>query len=199
MHGGMGHGRGWRRLLRMHGPHGPYGSPGPIGPRVGPGPEGGAAARDWPPGEPEAPGHAGPGFGGMHRRPGAGGRFVEPFLLLLLAEGRSHGYDLMERLAERGFVRGEVDAGYLYRTLRGMEGAGLVTSEWDSASRGPIKRTYALTAAGEQALHRWAGALGEHFRALQRFLDAYAAHFPAGAAGGAAAAEAGPSEGGRMV
>src|SRR5215213_344728 len=92
--------------------------------------------------------HAGPG--------GPGGRFIEPFLLLLLAQGPSHGYDLLERLTARGFVAGEVDPGYLYRTLRGMEAAGAVSSEWDSASRGPIKRTYALTAEGENAGHGWA-------------------------------------------
>jgi DNA-binding PadR family transcriptional regulator len=85
----------------------------------------------------------------------------------------------MERLAARGFVAGEVDPGYLYRTLRGMEGAGAVSSEWDSASRGPIKRTYALTLAGEHALHNWAAALEEHRRGLERFLGAYQARFPA--------------------
>jgi PadR family transcriptional regulator PadR len=108
-----------------------------------------------------------------------GGRFVEPFLLLLLAEGPSHGYDLMERLTTRGFVAGEVDPGYLYRTLRGMEAAGVVASEWDSASRGPIKRTYALTPAGERALHGWADHLEAHRRSLERFLGAYRARFPA--------------------
>lgn len=89
MMGGGGRGRGWRRAFWMHGPHGEPGGP---------------------PGGPGGPG----GRGGPHRGPpgpGPGGRFVEPFLLLLLAEGPSHGYDLMERLAARGFVAGEVDPG----------------------------------------------------------------------------------------
>ena len=122
---------------------------------------------------------------GPHRGPhgpGTGGRFVEPFLLLLLAEGPSHGYDLLERLTARGFVAGEVDPGYLYRTLRGMEAAGAVTSEWDSASRGPIKRTYTLTSEGERALHEWAAHLEAHRRGLERFLGAYRARFPGAAA-----------------
>jgi DNA-binding PadR family transcriptional regulator len=85
----------------------------------------------------------------------------------------------MERLAARGFVAGEVDPGYLYRTLRGMEGAGAVSSEWDSASRGPIKRTYALTPDGERALHNWATHLEAHRQGLDRFLGAYQARFPA--------------------
>src|SRR5688572_21574431 len=101
---GAGRGRGWRRGPGMHGPHGEPGDP-----RGGsPGPSGS-----------EGPHHGPP-------RQGPGGRFVEPFLLLLLAEGPTHGYDLLERLTARGFVAGEVDPGYLYRTLRGMEAAGAV-------------------------------------------------------------------------
>jgi PadR family transcriptional regulator, regulatory protein PadR len=161
MIGGGGRGRGWRRPFWMHGPHG-----GPGGP-AGPGAPGGHGP---PGGGPGSPGRGGAG--------GPGGRFVEPFLLLLLAEGPSHGYDLMERLNARGFVAAEVDPGYLYRTLRGMEASGVVTSEWDSASRGPIKRTYALTPEGENALHGWASALDEHRRGLERFLGAYRTRFP---------------------
>jgi PadR family transcriptional regulator, regulatory protein PadR len=178
MMGGGGRGRGWRRPFWMHGPPGPFGPGGPVGPG-GPGGSSGPGGE----GRPDGP-HGGPG--GRHSPPvgrgggpgGPGGRFVEPFLLLLLAEGPSHGYDLMERLNARGFVAGEVDPGYLYRTLRGMEAAGVVTSEWDSASRGPIKRTYALTQDGEQALHGWAAALDEHRRGLERFLGAYRSRFP---------------------
>lgn len=158
--GGGGLGRGWRRAFRMHGP---YRHPDPL------------RRPDHPDGGPDGPGggHRGP------HGPGAGGRFVEPFLLLLLAEGPSHGYDLLERLAARGFVAGDVDPGYLYRTLRGMEAAGAVTSEWDRASRGPIKRTYTLTPEGERALHDWAAHLEAHRRGLERFLGAYRARFPA--------------------
>jgi PadR family transcriptional regulator PadR len=152
--GGAGLGRGWRRAFWMHGPHDePGGRPGNPGGRGG-------------------PHHGPPG-------PGPGGRFVEPFLLLLLAEGPTHGYDLLERLTARGFVAGDVDPGYLYRTLRGMEAAGAVTSEWDSASRGPNKRTYTLTPEGERALHEWAAHLEAHRRGLERFLGAYRARFPA--------------------
>lgn len=60
-----------------------------------------------------------------------------------------------------------------------MEGAGAVSSAWDSASRGPIKRTYALTPDGERALHDWAAHLEAHRRGLKRFLGAYRARFPA--------------------
>jgi PadR family transcriptional regulator PadR len=194
MSGGMG--RGWRRAFWLHGPPGMHGPGGPFGPGRWPGP-------GSPPGPGEGGPEAGPGMGpfggprgpgaGGPRRGGPGGRFVEPFLLLLLAEGRSHGYDLLERLSQRGLVASEVDPGYLYRTLRGMEAQGLVTSEWDNTSRGPIKRTYALTAQGEQALHGWVAALREHQAALGRFLEAYAQRFPAGSGDTSRAAAARPA------
>jgi poly-beta-hydroxybutyrate-responsive repressor len=119
-----------------------------------------------------------PASGAAAGRTALGGRFIEPFLLLLLAEGTSHGYELMERVPQRGFVGGEVDAGYLYRTLRAMEEGGLVSSEWANVGPGPIRRVYALTARGEQTLHGWASAIRERADALQRFLDAYATRFP---------------------
>jgi PadR family transcriptional regulator, regulatory protein PadR len=145
----------------------------------------------------EVPGPSGPptsALGGAGEQ-AARGRFAEPFLLLLLAEGPSHGYDLMERLVQRGFAAGEVDPGYLYRTLRRMEEAGLVTSEWDSASRGPIKRTYALAPAGEAGLHGWATTLAAHAEALRRFLDAYGARFPNHASSTGGAGDAGRTGG----
>src|ERR687895_1761635 len=56
-------------------------------------------------------------------------RFGEPALLTLLAQGPTHGYELLERLPE---LVGEerVDVGNVYRALRGLEDEGLVASEW---------------------------------------------------------------------
>ena len=99
-------------------------------------------------------------------------RFAEPALLLLLREHPAHGYDLLERLPE---LTGEarVEMGNLYRLLRGLEGEGLVTSEWDDSSAGPAKRRYAITPAGEQLLDRWAEALRRSQLRTDRFLARY--------------------------
>lgn len=76
---------------------------------------------------------------------------VAPFLLLLLAENPGHGYQLVERLKEVGFTEGR--AGSLYRELRRLEDAGLVTSHWEaSQTRGPARRVYDLTTAGRRSL-----------------------------------------------
>jgi poly-beta-hydroxybutyrate-responsive repressor len=99
-------------------------------------------------------------------------RFQVPALLLLLRERPGHGYDLLDRLPE---LTGEprVDVGNLYRVLRALEQQGLVASEWDEALPGPAKRTYELTAAGAEALERWAAELGRTRDRIDRFLTRY--------------------------
>jgi PadR family transcriptional regulator PadR len=89
-------------------------------------------------------------------------RFSEPALLLLLRDRPSHGYELIDSLAE--LIPGRrVDMGNLYRTLRALEARGLVDSEWDAEAPGPAKRKYELTDSGHTALGEWAATL-EHVR-----------------------------------
>ena len=97
-------------------------------------------------------------------------RFGEPSLLLLLAGGPTHGYELLERLPTLlGDER--VDVGNVYRALRALEDEGLVSSEWHADLPGPAKRTYTLTADGRAALDAWLAAL-EALRAdLATFLE----------------------------
>lgn len=107
---------------------------------------------------------------GWHGRGGRIERFQVAALLLLLRERKAHGYDLLERLPE---LTGEerVDVGNLYRVLRALEEQGLVGSEWDDSPPGPAKRTYELTAAGGEALDRWATSLAETRTRIDRFLE----------------------------
>src|SRR3984893_2542991 len=84
-------------------------------------------------------------------------RFLQPCLLLLIAESPGHGYDLLERLAAFGFER---DPGGLYRALRTMEGEGLVRSEWQLSSVGPGPRHYELTRPGAERLQTRAAGVG---------------------------------------
>ena len=99
--------------------------------------------------------------------------FLQPCLLLLLAEGPEHGYTLMEALHRRRLVDHEVDVGNLYRALRRMEGDGLVTSTWSTDEPGPNKRVYEITPEGEALLRQWAGMLDARLRLLNHFLDEY--------------------------
>jgi poly-beta-hydroxybutyrate-responsive repressor len=99
--------------------------------------------------------------------------YARPCLLLLLAEGASHGYELLEQVHELGLDR--IDAGGLYRTLRAMEQEDLVHSWWEYARSGPARRTYALTDEGLEWLHAWAGSLRHAYRDLGHYLDRYEA------------------------
>jgi PadR family transcriptional regulator PadR len=97
--------------------------------------------------------------------------FLRPCLLLLLAEGPTHGYELLERVQMFGLERH--DPGGLYRALRAMEREGLVRSWWEASMAGPARRTYELTEEGLDWLRAWAGTLREVRRLLGRFLARY--------------------------
>mgnify|MGYP000017644991 CR=1 FL=1 len=94
--------------------------------------------------------------------------FLQPCLLFLLAQGPSHGYELMERLAQDPTMP-QADPGLLYRTLRQMEAEGLVTSAWDTEGQGPARRRYTLTDEGFEILRAWAARLA----AMRADLDAF--------------------------
>ena len=85
--------------------------------------------------------------------------YLRPALLLLLGEGTSHGYELLEQVAALGLDR--LDPGGLYRCLRAMDEEGLVTSVWEPSTSGPARRTYALTDDGQEWLHLLAGSLAD--------------------------------------
>ena len=104
-------------------------------------------------------------------------RFVEPALLLLLHMRPRHGYGLIEGLQMVGFGNYPVDTSAIYRILRQLETAGMVTSRWDTESTaGPPRRVYCLTDDGNQYLAAWVGDLRATDSILHRFLDAYDMH-----------------------
>jgi len=96
--------------------------------------------------------------------------FIQPRLLLLLAQKSAHGYELMDALRS---VRGDenlADPGLLYRTLRQFEQDGLVTSAWDTEGHGPARRIYQLTEAGLEYLDVWAADICATRDRLEQFL-----------------------------
>jgi len=97
--------------------------------------------------------------------------YLRPCLLLLLAEGTSHGYELLAQVGELGLDR--IDPGGLYRCLRAMDEEGLVSSSWEPSASGPARRTYALTDDGRDWLHVLAGSLHEVSRSLETYRSRY--------------------------
>ena len=94
---------------------------------------------------------------GPFRGPRLHGELLATSLLAFLRDWNAHGYQLAQRLAEAGLP--PFDVGTIYRTLRQLEKAGLVSSLWDTSESGPAKRTYSLTSAGELFLGNWTNIL----------------------------------------
>ena len=100
-------------------------------------------------------------------------RFIEPCLLLLLAEKTAHGYELMENLEQFQFDPRCQDPGQVYRTLRRMEKEGLVQSAWETGEAGPARRCYQITADGRDILQAWMLTLKKRITMVERLLARY--------------------------
>ncbi len=105
-------------------------------------------------------------LGGRHR-------WMEPFVLAVLATTGAHGYAITAELEEMSITGGAVDVGQVYRTLRDLEHAGHVTSSWSAEPVGPQRREYALTHAGYAALDEWAAVMKERGRLIGEFEARY--------------------------
>jgi DNA-binding PadR family transcriptional regulator len=110
-----------------------------------------------------------------HGWPPCGGRrrWMAPFVLVLLAEGRAHGYALIARLQQMGVSEGEIDVGQVYRTLHCLERLGHVSSRWSDDPAAPRRRDYELTDAGREALVEWEAVMQERVRLIREFESRY--------------------------
>ena len=111
-----------------------------------------------------------------HRVP----RLLQPFILLILKEKESYGYELIEKISEFRFHDSPPDVGAVYRNLRTMEREGWVKSKWDTRGTGPAKRIYRITPQGEEILHGWAVTVRKRKEALDQFLKLYQNHYEKG-------------------
>ena len=89
-------------------------------------------------------------------------RLSQPTILTLLAANDKpmHGYILVQQAAHSPMFGGKKpDATGIYRALKRMEEAELVTSEWETPEEGSAKRLFTLTDKGRHGLRRWIDAL----------------------------------------
>jgi len=98
------------------------------------------------------------------------GRWVEPFVLLLVAQGPTYGYKLIGELDELGVAPEGIDPGMVYRTLRTMDADGLVTTAWGLEGDQP-RREYRLTEDGACALEDWLDVMNERRRLIDHFIQ----------------------------
>jgi PadR family transcriptional regulator PadR len=99
------------------------------------------------------------------------GDLLASSLLAYLRNWNAYGYQLVQELSKAGLPA--FDSGTVYRTLRQLERAGLVSSFWDTSRSGPARRMYSLTKAGEGFLTLWIDVLSHYQAVLQRALGAY--------------------------
>lgn len=104
--------------------------------------------------------------------------YLRACLLLLVAEAPVHGYELVAQLKDLGV--GRPDAATVYRTLRGLDEEGLVSSWWASPVAGPARRVYRTTVAGRHCLVQLVGAVEDTHLHLSAFLHRHRALGPAG-------------------
>ncbi len=102
------------------------------------------------------------------KEPRLHGDLLSTTLLAFLRRWNAYGYQLVQKMAAAGLPA--FDDGTVYRTLRQLERAGLVSSFWDTSESGPARRMYSLTAAGEAFLGGWIEVLGRYQRVLQNAL-----------------------------
>ena len=77
----------------------------------------------------------------------------------------------LERVQALGFNGS--DPGGLYRALRALEKEELVRSVWGPSESGPDRRTYEITRAGMEELHRNAKAIAAGHQVVGGFLSRY--------------------------
>jgi poly-beta-hydroxybutyrate-responsive repressor len=93
------------------------------------------------------------------------GDLLTSSLLAFLSRWNAYGYQLVQELGKAGLPG--FDSTTVYRTLRQLERAGLVSSFWDTSESGPARRRYSLTKAGETFLGLWYEMFGKYQKVLQ--------------------------------
>ena len=100
-------------------------------------------------------------------------KLLQPALLSMLAAGPSYGFQLLSDLEHNGMISGDsLDPAGLYRTLKRMETAGLVSSFWDMETSAKPRRMYSITEQGLSCLGSWHRTLLEYRNSLDTILRA---------------------------
>ncbi|MBB6061974.1 poly-beta-hydroxybutyrate-responsive repressor [Thermosipho japonicus] len=97
--------------------------------------------------------------------------FIEPFVLLIIAQSPLHGYEIANKLLEFGIeLTGLGQMGNLYRILSKLEEEGLLRFEWDNTNQGPSKKVYYITPEGLEYLKRSVEELEKINNTISRFI-----------------------------
>jgi transcriptional regulator len=95
---------------------------------------------------------------------------VDMLVLRALSTGTMHGYGVWSWIEEHGGPALRVEDAALYQSLRRLEGAGLVTSEWGLSENNRRARFYSLTASGSARLREEVSGWHRYREAVQGLL-----------------------------
>lgn|SRR5690606_15319114 len=77
---------------------------------------------------------------------------LKPFILSILAEGESYGYEIIQRVHDLTGGQVQWTTGTLYPLLHSLENKNLLEAFWREADAGPRRKYYRLTPRGYKAL-----------------------------------------------
>lgn len=86
-------------------------------------------------------------------------KFIQPAILTALMDGPLHGFSILKKLNADGLLPGDPDPTGLYRTLKKMEAAGLLSSDWEMGENRKPRRIYEITGDGRDCLGTWRATL----------------------------------------
>ena len=75
---------------------------------------------------------------------------LEGCMVAIIAEKETHGYEILQRLAEHGFE--ELGEGTMYPVLTRLEKKGDITCRKEKSPLGPIRKYYSVTETGREYL-----------------------------------------------
>ncbi len=100
--------------------------------------------------------------------------WLELYLLLLIAEKPSYGYELSTKLKDFGImISGIGQMGNLYRILSQLEAEGFVKTDWDTQESGPARKIYIITDIGLLFLRDAMSSVIEMEKTTEKFVERY--------------------------
>jgi DNA-binding PadR family transcriptional regulator len=104
--------------------------------------------------------------------------WVQFLLLRLLDEDPMHGYQLMEELEVRDYVRsGRFETGSIYTILNRMEERGLLSSTKSESETGRMRRVYDVTESGREVLKRGLESIIQRKKMMDELTEYYEERF----------------------
>src|SRR6056297_977262 len=110
------------------------------------------------------------GFGKGRGRNAFGRRWQSAFMLLIIAEAPTHGYEIAQKMDDFGcLIKTTGQMGGMYRLLSDLGEEELIIAEWETDKPGPAKKIYKISPKGVQRLKE----LDTHFEDLKETITSF--------------------------